>query len=79
MPDSRILSQRGYVRLKTILKILPVGRSTWWTGVKTGRFPKGVKLGKNTTAWRVEDIEALLESFGQNTKTSSHRLDGPRG
>ena len=52
----------GYVRLKRILAIIPVGRSTWWAGVKDGRFPKPVKLGPRTTAWKVEDIRALIES-----------------
>jgi len=50
----------GYVRLPQILAIYPVGKSTWWLGVKEGRFPKPVKLGPRTTAWRVEDIRALI-------------------
>jgi len=43
--------------------IIPVGRSTWWAGVKSGRFPKPVKLGPRTTVWRESDIQSLLESF----------------
>lgn len=57
------LPEGGFVRLPAILKMVPVGRSTWWAGIKEGRFPKGVKLGKNTTAWKNEDIRKLLESF----------------
>lgn len=57
------LSRRGYVRLPAILKMIPVGKSTWWAGVKAGKFPQSVKLGRNTTAWRVEDIEKLMASF----------------
>ncbi|HEY1082543.1 MAG TPA: AlpA family phage regulatory protein, partial [Prosthecobacter sp.] len=57
------LPDGGFVRLPAILKMVPVGRSTWWAGIKEGRFPKGVKLGKNTTAWKNEDIRKLLESF----------------
>lgn len=41
--------------------IYPVGKSSWWAGVKDGRYPKPVKLGPRTTAWRVEDIRALIE------------------
>lgn len=51
------------MRLPAILKLVPVGKTTWWEGVKSGRFPKGVKLTKNTTAWKREDIRKLLESF----------------
>lgn len=37
--------------------------TTWWAGVRSGRFPRSVKLGPHTTAWRVEDIRALIDSL----------------
>jgi len=43
--------------------IIPVSKSTWWAGVREGRFPKPVKLGPNSTAWRVRDIKAFLDSL----------------
>ena len=55
------LPEIGYVRLPGVLAVFPVGKSTWWEGVRTGRFPKPVKLGPRTTAWRVEDIRALVK------------------
>lgn len=55
------LPSEGYVRLPQVLAAFPVSRSTWLAGVKAGRFPKPVKLGPRTTAWRVADIRALLE------------------
>lgn len=54
------LPDTGYVRISTILRHIPVSKSTWWAGVKTGRYPKSVKLGERITAWRVEDIRALI-------------------
>lgn len=54
------LPEAGFVRIKQILAVYPIGRSTWWAGVKSGRFPRPVKLGPRTTAWRVEDIQRLL-------------------
>ncbi len=54
------LPETGYLRLKEVLKIIPVSKSTWWAGIKTGRFPKGRKLSERTTAWRVEDIRELV-------------------
>lgn len=54
----------GLVRLSAILSPsgpIPVSKSTWWQGVKSGRFPKPLKLGPRTTVWRVEDIRALIE------------------
>lgn len=54
----------GYVRLADILAPagpLPIGRSTWWQGVRDGRYPQPVKLGPRITAWRVTDIQKLIE------------------
>lgn len=56
----------GFLRLAQIIgpgRPLPFSKSTWWAGVKSGRFPAAVKLGPRTTGWRVEDIVALLEQF----------------
>lgn len=55
----------GFVRLPQILGTVPVSRSSWWAGVRSGRFPKAVKLGPRTTAWRAEDIHALIASFAE--------------
>lgn len=56
------LPAEGYARLPQVLAAFPVSRSTWWAGVKSGRFPAPVKLGPRTTAWKVEDIRALIAS-----------------
>ena len=61
--NTPILPTTGYLRLPQVLQLIPVCKSTWWSGIKTGRFPKGVKLGPRTTAWRVEDIHQLLNDL----------------
>lgn len=58
------LPTTGFLRLKQLLRILPVSKSTWYSGIKAGRFPAPVKLGPRTAAWRVEDITALLDRLG---------------
>jgi predicted DNA-binding transcriptional regulator AlpA len=66
--NHKSLPETGFVRLPAILAPLgpiPVGKSTWWQGIKDGRFPKPVKLGPKTAAWRVEDIRALIARLGQ--------------
>ena len=67
------LPETGYLRIPQIIgdpkanppipAIIPVGRSSWWLGVKTGRFPKPVKFGPRTTAWPVADIRALATKY----------------
>ena len=62
--DYSTFPKTGFVRLSSILAPvgpIPVSKSTWWQGVKEGRFPKSQKLGPRTTVWRVEDIRALFE------------------
>ena len=51
----------GYVRLPQILEIFPISKSSWWDGCRSRVFPKPVKLGPRTSAWRVENIRALME------------------
>ena len=56
------LPETGFVRLSTLLQVIPVSKSTWWAGVKSGRYPQPVRtLGQRITAWRVEDIRALIQ------------------
>ncbi|MCK9381960.1 MAG: hypothetical protein M0P95_12980 [Sulfuritalea sp.] len=67
------LPSTGFLRLPQIIgdpkaeppipPIIPVKKSCWWAGVKSGRFPKAVKIGSGRgTFWRVEDIRALIAS-----------------
>lgn len=66
LPDHGLLRLRQIVGDKKadppIPPIFPVSRSTWLAGVKSGRYPKSVKISANLVAWRAEDIRALIES-----------------
>jgi prophage regulatory protein len=70
------LPESGYLRLAQIIgdastspptpALIPVKKSTWWAGVKGGRFPQPVRtLGARVTAWRVEDIRELIARCGK--------------
>jgi prophage regulatory protein len=81
-----LLPEIGFLRLPQIIgdptadpplpPIIPVKKSCWWQGVKTGRFPPPVRWG-GCTMWRVEDIRALVESakncdMASQTKGRNH-------
>ena len=61
------------VRLKQIIgdpkanppieAIIPISKSSWWEGVKTGRYPEAIKLGANTTVWREDDVRRLIDNL----------------
>lgn len=72
-----VLPATGFLRIHQIIgkrsttpgnqgipALVPVSRATWWAGVKSGRYPRPVKLSAKATAWRVEDIRSLIERIG---------------
>ncbi len=63
MHETEILPQTGFVRLATVLRIIPVSRSSWWQGVKSGKYPTPIKISANTTAWKAEDIRDLISEL----------------
>lgn len=72
MQYKNALPETGFLRLPHIIgdtkadppipALIPISRSSWWQGVKSGRYPSAVKIGPRCTAWRVEDIRALIEA-----------------
>ena len=60
----RGVKQDRLLRLKQVLEIIPISKSTFWEGCRTGRFPKPIKLGSRITCWRESEIMALVEREG---------------
>lgn len=66
-----VLPAEGFMRLVQIVGnpkanppvtgVIPISKSSWWEGCRTGKYPRPVKLGPKTTVWRVEDIRALIQ------------------
>lgn len=48
------------LRLPEVLRRYPVSRSTWYEGVKRGRYPAPVKLSARISAWRKSDIDEIV-------------------
>lgn len=75
MAKSIQLPEIGFLRLPQIIgdptadppipPIIPVSRSSWWEGIRAGKYPKPFKLGPKTTAWRVTDIHELVARVAQ--------------
>jgi prophage regulatory protein len=54
-------TERRLLRLKQIIPDkIPISKSSWWAGVKTGKYPKPMKLGERTTVWRESEIDAII-------------------
>jgi predicted DNA-binding transcriptional regulator AlpA len=64
-----------YLRLKQILgdpkadpsiaPILPISKSSWYAGIKLGRYPHGIKISPRTTVWLADDVFAIAAHQGQ--------------
>jgi predicted DNA-binding transcriptional regulator AlpA len=73
---SNQLPETGFLRLPQIIgnkktntpALIPISRTSFLNGVKSGKHPKPIKLGERTTAWRVEDIRNLIDSINQDIK-----------
>lgn len=39
---------------------IPISKSSWWSGVKSGKYPKPIHLGARTSVWRSEDIDKII-------------------
>ena len=61
----------GFLRLDQIVRtpnasqtpLIPISVSSWWLGIRKGKYPAPIKLGSKTTVWRVRDIKNLLEKL----------------
>ncbi len=58
------LSTPHLLREKQVLLYVPISRAELWKRVKENRFPSPIKLSAKISAWRSQDIAALLQSFG---------------
>jgi predicted DNA-binding transcriptional regulator AlpA len=70
--NTPLLPETGFVRLPIILMVFPVSRSTWFNGVKEGRYPKSHRIGPRAIAWRVEEIRKLIENAPPTAEVTSH-------
>lgn len=50
-------------RLPLVLAHIPISRSSWFAGVKAGRYPKPVRLSDRRVAWRASDIRSFVAAL----------------
>ncbi len=60
--ETSLAGDAGFMRLDEVLKLLPFGKSRWFSGVRRGEFPKPVKYGR-VSLYRRREILALVEKI----------------
>ncbi len=62
-PSPRIDPESELWRLPAVLAHVPISRSSWFAGVRSGRYPKPVRLSERRVAWRASDIRSFVAAL----------------
>ena len=68
--ESMMSTSKRLYRIKQVLEVIPVSKTTWWNGVRDGRFPKPIKNGR-MTFWKSEDLESFMDKL-QSAHPTEH-------
>jgi len=61
LPDTAFIRESQLVQSRANPNApIPFSKATLWRKVKTGGFPKLLKLSERVTAWRVGDVRAWM-------------------
>jgi prophage regulatory protein len=52
------------LRLPQVLELIPVSKSHFWQGVRTGKYPRPFKLSDRVTVWRESEVMQLVNKGG---------------
>ncbi len=67
--NQKTLPAEGFVKISVLINdskgagVMGIGRTSWLDGVKKGRFPAPVKIGRSTL-WRVDDVRRTITNIG---------------
>jgi prophage regulatory protein len=62
--DMHEKSTDALVRIEKIVGpngLIPVSRSSFYQGIRDGIYPKAVRLGKRTSAWRLSELMRVIK------------------
>jgi len=62
--NAEILKYTALIKLPDVLQLYPVSRASWYNGIKLGKYPPPIKIGPRSSAWRLSDINKLIEDVG---------------
>ena len=68
--DKACFDDAALLRLRSVLRILPISASSWWEGVRSGKYPAPIKLGPRTTCWRASDVLQLINHMDESHRSS---------
>lgn len=53
------------LRLKDVLQLIPISKSSWFAGISKGLYPKGHLLSERTRVWKYHaEIKPIIDNLG---------------
>ncbi len=71
--DNFDLKNYGYLRLKSVLELIPISRSTWYRWIQCGIAPQSTSISLRIAAWKDQDIKDLLDEMDKPDWTDKIR------
>lgn len=59
-------NETHFLRVSEVAARYGISRSTVWRWLKKGKIPKPIKLGEDSTRWRLSDLEAWEQILASN-------------
>jgi prophage regulatory protein len=56
-------NEAGFFRLKDILELMGISKSTLYLKIKKGEFPEPIKIGPRISAWYRRDIYEYIDNL----------------
>lgn len=56
----RTVEIRPLLALWQVLGIVPISKTTWYEGIRNGRYPRPVQISARRVGWRLADIEKWM-------------------
>lgn len=60
IPENLVLPAEGFIRIKHLVRFVPLSRTTIWRKTKEGKFPQPVRISAYISAWRVADVREWI-------------------
>ncbi len=63
LPEKPVDRPDRLYRLRDVLRLIPISKSSWFAGIQKGKYPAGHLLSARTRVWKESEIKAVIDSL----------------
>lgn len=74
MPSNQMGNQsmsEAFLRLPAVKALVGLGKTEIYARVRTGRFPKPIKLAPRVTVWRASEVDAYVNQVIRDARAEA--------